>query len=255
MNLERAAAINRAYVRENVHLNVTISSPDDLEDMISFVRGHPLLSELRVMPAFLKLMGTKVQLDDPVGVWRSPARDRYLEGLCYGDLSGLDIEHAVFSPALQALLPTFGRRIGSEVVRDSVCSPGTDLGRLFVSCDGAFRPCESTFRMPTIGNLDDGFDHVAVNQMKHELLSSTAGCDECWAVRMCGMCYLHLYRDPDTPDEDYKAASCDDLREQLDRALVFFTEVNERKPGAWPELARQFFSPSTRSSDSATHSC
>ncbi len=69
------------------------------------------------------------------------------------------------------------------------CVPGQL--KLFVNADGDFYPCERVSELSEcmkIGNVVDGFDASAVEQMLNIATLTEDNCRTCWAFRLCGLC-------------------------------------------------------------------
>ncbi|MDR2546799.1 MAG: radical SAM protein [Lachnospiraceae bacterium] len=110
------------------------------------------------------------------------------------------------------------------------CVPGHR--RLCISTNGDMKPCERMGTCPTIGNVFSGFDkekmnNVYVNEYESK---SVDDCNNCWAFKICGVCYATLYTKNDTLDINHKRKRCNNAKEYSKRLLELYHEYLEENP-------------------------
>jgi len=93
--------------------------------------------------------------------------------------------------------------------------------RLFVTVDGKFKVCERLpENAPTIGNVFDGVDinkvkRIYVNEYANEAIKE---CSHCWAIQMCGMCYVHSFTNK-VKGDNYRLNNCENERSSIENQL------------------------------------
>lgn len=117
-----------------------------------------------------------------------------------------------------------------------ICAPG-DYGmrvescmpfavRLFVRTDGRFNVCERTSDAFVLGDLEHGFNEVAIERVMEEVTRLVnLNCKNCWAQRICLICFQHMV------DENGKIRSkipkdiCRDMKMKLYELLQIYCEI------------------------------
>lgn len=148
----------------------------------------------------LEEFSTNEELADPIGAWALTAidKDDEIKGMAQ-DISQtklLRIHNRVITDE-----PALG------IHMNGCCIPGRR--RLYVTTDGSFKVCERMSNSPYIGDVENGIDTEAVYRSYFEEYSnkSIKHCSNCWAVRLCGICYALCYQD-DGLDENKKMGTC-----------------------------------------------
>lgn len=137
------------------------------------------------------------------------ARRRYLQARLDGRGEGIDPVLAALCD--RPLVRLHRRRRGrpdAAVPLLGCCLPGQR--RLHVRVDGTLQPCERVGDSLVIGRLPDGIDLGLARALDERLLAALGSrCRDCWAVRLCDLCYTVLAplepaageRTPVVPDE------------------------------------------------------
>ena len=95
-----------------------------------------------------------------------------------------DKELTLYHNRSRTLLP-------DEVFPTGCCRPGQR--KVHVKVDGSLMPCERCGDNMIIGHLDSGFDMPMIHNLYEKLVDSLAErCRKCWAVRHCGLCFVHM---------------------------------------------------------------
>ncbi|MCJ7484748.1 MAG: radical SAM protein [Candidatus Aminicenantes bacterium] len=87
------------------------------------------------------------------------------------------------------------------------CIPG--VRKLFVSANGVYSVCERIGGAPQIGTVLTGTDPLLIKKIYIEEYEekSLPMCSECWALQLCGICYMHAFNQKNI-DLDMKGEYC-----------------------------------------------
>lgn len=110
---------------------------------------------------------------------------------------------------------------------NACCVPGKR--RLYVDTRGYFYPCERIGTCPDIGNIDVGLDCNKVKKyyIDEYVNKSIDSCSNCWAIRLCSLCYAGRYSDTSfSPMEE----ACIGTRDTQEKALTMYHELLEIIP-------------------------
>lgn len=245
-NIEMIAEIDNDFLKRRVLIRPTVTAGKELETIIGFFREHPILRECTIVPGLMRQAGLRHSRGDTKTFERvhradfNVAYDRYLRGLATGDLSGLSFEHGLFGTSLRHVLLREIEPIPAGITVSGPCVPGRL--RLVVSADGSFTICDRTRAMPKIGEIRKGIDFEAIERMYEDLSKVIRNCKQCWAIRLCNVCWAHIYSSG--LDSSEVAKVCDSTRRSFDLGLRLFADVLEGNPEAFGEpLLSTFFLP------------
>lgn len=109
------------------------------------------------------------------------------------------------------------------------CVPGNR--RTYITVDGEFYPCEKVGIVPSLGNVDTGFDITKIKKFYVEDFINEAKkyCKNCWAVNFCGLCYANCY-DEKGIHYNYRNERCIRERMNLEFALARYHSILENNP-------------------------
>jgi len=152
------------------------------------------------------------------------AREAYLAGLRSGQRKRIDpVVRALFEPALIRLYLRPDSRLGEEFRPGANCRLG--VRKLHVGLDGQFRPCERMNESGVVGGLGRGIEELRVQQLREEFHDAVLpGCRECWALRLCGICYAAQAR-ADRLGADSLEQDCRRVRKSREEELSLLVEV------------------------------
>ncbi len=104
------------------------------------------------------------------------------------------------------------------------CVPGSR--RLYVNTKGEYTPCERIGICPNIGNVNTGVNIDAVKKyyVDDYVDKSIKKCSNCWAIRLCGVCYTGRY---DKEGFNESKGNCDGVRREIARNLAYYHELLE----------------------------
>ncbi|MEK3668919.1 MULTISPECIES: radical SAM protein [Paenibacillus] len=109
------------------------------------------------------------------------------------------------------------------------CIPGRR--RLYVTTDGKFKVCEKMANSPYIGDVEAGIDIDALNKYYFEEYTekSIKHCSNCWAARLCSICYAPCYQENGL-DEEKKQSQCYGERASMKMSLKRYHQLIEKSP-------------------------
>lgn len=101
------------------------------------------------------------------------------------------------------------------------CIPG--IRRLYVTANGEFKVCERVGNSPSIGNVSQGLLYDVIKQYYVEdyIRESEKDCSDCWAKRICGICYAKTYSENGI-DGEKKRFQCDMARHTAKEGLILY---------------------------------
>lgn len=109
------------------------------------------------------------------------------------------------------------------------CVPGSR--RLHVNVKGEFLPCERVGTVPSLGNVDSGFDidNIKKHYVNDFMNEAVKYCKNCWAIHLCTNCYTDCF-DDDKVNLSYRHAGCDYVRHTINQSLILYHEILENDP-------------------------
>ena len=159
---------------------------------------------------------------DPLGNWQ---RSKVMEGIFIENKGSIEASGLGMS-----LIKINDRYIGDmpseQYPLNGCCVPG--CRRLYVNTNGDFLPCERIGTCPNIGNVDTGISYERVKKyyVDEYCEKSIKKCSNCWAIRLCSMCYAGRYND----DGFENIGNCDGTRREIEKNLIFYHQLLESNP-------------------------
>lgn len=103
--------------------------------------------------------------------------------------------------------------------------------RLYITALGKFLLCEKIGNAPYIGDIDNGIDMCSIEKhyINDFIDESKKLCAECWAIRLCGNCYVDCY-DNNGFRADYKKDRCGAALYGIEKELIAYQEMFEKHP-------------------------
>jgi uncharacterized protein len=146
----------------------------------------------------------------------------------------IDVENIFTSFYIQTAQVMIHKRIITDKPIGSYALGGCCIPasrRLFITTEGNFSLCEKIGNAPFIGNVEDGInlDKIKKHYLDDYINISKKMCADCWAIRLCGLCYVDCYN-ADGIVEEYKEDLCGSTIFGVERALIDYHEVLERFP-------------------------
>ena len=235
-NLQKLRDMDKDYYERRVCFMVTHSPPYNLLEVYKFfasnelvAKSTPLLNSVSIYDTdFFKIFADQVKKAQSSD-HRKILREQYI------DLRGSSTNvHHYLSGLFDTNLIKIHRRalkpMGKDFPPNGICVPG--LRRLFVDAEGNFYPCEKVGRAFCIGNVNTGIERRKVRSvLKKYIKESTEECTNCWAVRLCGLCFAGAQKGRNF-DFGRKRENCARERSGLHNSLVLYSEIMERNPKA-----------------------
>ena len=208
-NVNKIKNKSLAYFKSNVRFNSVIFPDESKEQVYSFFEDNSIDKET-----------VKIQYADMTGI----------------DYITSDInKFSVYSKATIQEDEFFSKKIKqnncvmSVTHPNGVCIPG--VGRLFISCNGIFYPCEKVYEMreTSIGDLYSGFDIPKIKYLMNIGLLTEDNCRECWAIRFCSMCVCHCVdQEHGKISKELKLKTCQEQKKRIKEQLVQLAEKEAR---------------------------
>lgn len=109
------------------------------------------------------------------------------------------------------------------------CVPGGR--RLYVNTQGNYYLCERIEKSPAIGNVYSGidFDIVRNKYIEEYERQSIQKCRDCWAVRLCKVCYASCYNENGISMQE-KEKECQGVRYSIKEYLSSYHQIFEETP-------------------------
>ena len=119
----------------------------------------------------------------------------------------------------------FEKPIGTSYF-NGCCIPGQR--RLYVCTDGTYKVCERVGNSPAIGNVDQGINPNLIKKcyLKDYEQQSIKDCSQCWALRLCDICYADCY-DENGINIAKKKEYCEEVRSRYRSWLIKYYETIE----------------------------
>ena len=235
-NLERILARNESYYRRQVSFNMILAPPFNPLKIESFIRNHEhLFKNAQITIGGADVQGTTF-FDQFSPKYRTDREFRILEKRLLEDVArGREANTRLLRILTKenVLLTIYKRDIGRQMTPyeypNGVCTPG--LRRIFVSVDGTLHMCEKIAETMAIGNIETGLDlDRIVSLMINYAEKSSPDCCDCWAVRLCSLCYIHAARA--NFDMEAKRSNCETARKTIHHGLQLYCKILEKNPDA-----------------------
>lgn len=242
-NLRRIKARNAEYFTTKLGFSVVMAPPYDLNALIDFFGQAELAMSRKMMWSFV---------DDQDTTFFNEFAD--LDSINSDLRTQLDELRARFESQLKAgsraretelLTVLFGDQVRDLFMRNCVhlpdaiypngnCIPG--FQKVFVSPDGRFYMCEKIGYDLPMGDLDRGFDVDAIYSAIDDYISiSKSKCLDCWALRLCKMCFVKALRAGQF-DAERKEENCRAVKAAILRSLRSFSEIMNANPSILAEI-------------------
>jgi uncharacterized protein len=113
---------------------------------------------------------------------------------------------------------------------NGICLPGRR--RIVVEAEGGIGFCERVGTAQNIGNIRQGFDFDRIwNTVQQYIEISMPDCLQCWAIRLCTMCFAHAYEGEIS--NEAKRQACAGNRRNISADLRVYCQSLERNAHAF----------------------
>jgi uncharacterized protein len=234
--LKNLCAAYKKYNRKGLSLNVVFAPPytygkldeinsffkeldflpDDTNINISYptsgsVDNRHWINRLKSNPKYHRATVDQI---DPLGNWQ---RNKVIEG------APIENKRSIETSGMGLSLLRINDRYINDTPTDQYplngcCVPGSR--RLYVNTSGSFLPCERIGTCPDIGNVASGISYNKVKKfyVDEYCEKSIVRCANCWAIRLCSMCYAGRYNEKGFED----STDCDGTRREIEKNLVLY---------------------------------
>jgi uncharacterized protein len=233
-NLERICRHNPEYFERQVSFSTVLGPPREMAKIHDFISETELLKKARFSAGDIDNRETDVFKQFSKEDLKSsdyPAMEKlFTERVTGGGEAGSSFLQSLVG---QGLLKIYKRDIGHKMRRyehpNGVCVPG--LRRIFVSTEGNFYICEKVNEGLSIGNAEDGLDLRKIESIMEDYAKrSSPRCRECWAIRLCSLCFIHVVTDK--LDFENKEDCCRVHKEALLHNLKLYCGILQANPNA-----------------------
>lgn len=239
-NLEAILWAYPDYYHTNISFRATLADQSNLDLVRAFFEERKDLFEKNVVS--LGYLDTTGDFEDlPPATLEKALKTMSAYSHEYVDCLSKGKEPSKFLKALfDRDINTVHRR-GSGLLEkmyrpNGICMPS--VRRTFVTCSGQYSVCERVNPSLNIGNVEDGVDKEAAWNLIADYASvSSPDCTDCWAIRMCGMCFQDIYSDH--IDIDKKRQSCMLYKPQLLKNFSMYCSIIEQNPTAFKALEKE----------------
>jgi len=232
-NLHRLRNLDPAYFESHVSFSTTLTPPFDLDQIDQFFStemfGRNVLS-VNAVNGHDSDFFTKYTGDRPNRLLETllPIQENYIAARCVDRIPSPFSQALHDKPLADLVLRGMGK-LNCPPYPNGICAPG--VRRVFVSVDGDLFPCERAAGADfQIGDLESGLDVQKVRNLIDTYREvSASDCLDCWAVRLCQLCFASMKRG-DRFDLDRKRLWCIQQRQGLEDQLVLYTRLLDKNP-------------------------
>jgi uncharacterized protein len=160
-------------------------------------------------------------------------REYYFKEVAAGRRGSLGpVVKGLMEPGLFRLHHRSKAPIGETYTPGGNCKPG--IRKLHVTVDGRLQPCERTGDSLEIGQLPGGIDSAAVVNLKEDFFNAVQNnCNDCWALRLCGVCYAGWaeYAGGQKKGSRLPQSVCNSVRHAVEQDLKLLVRILELPAG------------------------
>jgi uncharacterized protein len=162
-------------------------------------------------------------------------RWKYYESLVLSKQSVDPFLHRIFGPVFDRIhRREYAHQLPETLWMNACCVPC--VKKLYVDAHGQFHICEGASNTFPVGDINYGINFAKIRQLEDDFITkSMPDCKQCWAVRLCTICFAHVLA-KGSIDLDTKKSACILVRDHLARALIDYCEIAEINPNAFEKL-------------------
>lgn len=241
-NLDRIRNRSASYYNQRVGFSAVLAPPYDLPAVVEFFSAPDLPTNGRLLVSYVDADDTTFfdQFSDLEAINRDVAAQvesltNRLKAMLIRGNGGREKEVLLklFGEPLRDIHFRHSGALPDNVWPNGICLPG--FQRFCVSPDGRFYMCEKIGRALPIGDLESGLDVGAIlENIKEYIALSEPRCLDCWAQRLCKVCFLRALKG-NRFDRERKDENCRAVKRSVLGALQTYCEVMSRNPGAFGE--------------------
>ena len=235
-NVNRIKEADRDYYRDYVYFVATLTPPYDLTRIDEFFAQEEFAANT-VSANFMEIYDTEffekyaAGMESMVDETLMRLKRNYVEARAHGrDPSKLAV--ALLDQAFIRLHRRKPEKLNDTIPLNGCCMPG--VRRVFVTADGDLYPCDKVESKEfAIGHVDTGVDRGLVEKVVDTYAEHSIGdCADCWASRLCSMCYNSAKHGAKF-DIERKRERCEKQRTTWHATLQMYTTILENNPKAF----------------------
>jgi len=236
-NLSLIKKLDSKYYQNNVNFSITIApnvSPieiDEFFESFEFAREKDLQVNY-VIPFDTKFFEIFGNYDLKHYKEIEELREKYIKDRIKNKQPS-PFRKALFDKILVAIHKRKIGIMGNIAPANGICIPGER--RLFVSVRGKFYPCErmGEFESFCIGDIEKGLDIEKIkNLVENYITNSEKECLNCWAIRLCDLCYVNTKSGAGINFER-KKEWCNGHKNFLNTSFITYATIMESNPNAF----------------------
>ena len=234
--IERLHHIYKKYpdYYKTISINMVLNPSDDFDEIDSLFSMYPFLRKINVISTLIDDIGSAEK-----NVFRACYLDKeryhiFLKYLSFAERFPEKKCTQVFMNYAGAVKQNI-EEISERISFLDVCAPGGPCvpgeGRLMVTVDGDFLPCERVSEIAEpmiIGNIRDGMDMDKVYALLNVAQSTSESCKNCWAFSHCHLCAKYSEKDG-ALSAQMRMSYCEESRNGAMQKLRQYTLIQEMK--------------------------
>ena len=234
--LERIGTISEDYLASRISFNATLAPPYDLYRLQEFfatqVPSGAYVAANYVDPHDTEFYNTYSDQKDVTELQHQ--RDRLKMDYIENRASGREpsaLQKALFERPLVDLHMRDKGKWSDTIPPNGICVPF--VRRVFVDVNGSIYPCEKVGEAYMCGTISQGLSQEKVDSVIREYIeASEADCTECWAARLCRLCFSSA-ASGHSFSIARKRQHCPDEIGKVHEALVTYASILEKNPCAF----------------------
>lgn len=195
-NLEKLRALDAGYFEKRVRAVITFNGNSDILAMHAFFSsGDPHIPKIAFIGSVRDMEVAEFHRRHPYDPARLYGQYRELMDIYFEQKqTGAPVVHGDFLYHLfEEPLLTLYKRImsvgmGEKNSYTATCQPGR---RIAVATDGRYHVCERINEEFPIGDVQNGLDRAACENLMKRYYAALPDCDSCWANALCISCLAH----------------------------------------------------------------
>lgn len=240
-NLKKIEAYAPEYYKAFVHFSTVLTPPIHYKALDEFYSSMGKFCRV----ALVEMYGTDTFGDNPFEVHKSDSheqeyiKDKFVkaavENIYNKDHTVKEYRFAfnLFHHTLKVIhTREITEPFNGSYHRTPPCIPG--VSKMFIGSGGDFFPCEKvdSLKYFSIGSVSKGVDAGKVHKLLDEFYAMrNETCTNCWAVRLCRICLIHIASDKGF-DMEKLDVCCKLFKEEYHKALQLYCSIMEQNPKA-----------------------
>ena len=245
-NLRKIQQMDRSYYERRVCFVATLSSAYNLLNVYKFFSSFDLVKENPLLVGYVNSHDTdffKIFSKQMKRLQWKEDRKSLLKQYVDLRVTNGSVPQLMSELFEQPLIRIHRRQLKpmeKDCGPNGICVPG--VRKLFVDVEGRFYPCEKVGRAFCIGDVNKGIEVQKVRSIIETYIKeSNKDCLNCWAVRLCGLCFTSARKGKNF-DFERKKDSCINERAGLHNSLVRYAKIIEKNPKAFDFVKDMIFS-------------